>query len=166
MINETFGTSSSYSLGIFYSENSSQKQKSHLIWGILFGLMGRQVMSWAASLIVACKYSSYENTLSLQCAAAPVVPNKLLRICLQTELCCKSVTSKLLDQFKYICIFFEMMKISQTQIWLNLGLILRTSCGIKNLNVVSIISTLCVIESSASPTHHSQMVLSYNCAYP
>ena len=47
------------------SVNSSQKPKSHLILIILFALIGRQVMHWAASLMVACKHSPSIKTLLL-----------------------------------------------------------------------------------------------------
>ena len=104
-------------------------------------------MNWDEYLILACKHSPSGKTFSLWYAALLLL-NKLLHVCLLTDLCCKSVTSLVLDLFESICILLLIMKSSSPQIWRILGVILRTCGGINNLNVVSIISTFCVTEST------------------
>ena len=133
---------------MFYSVHSSQQPKSHLIWIVLFGLMGKQVLPWAESLIVEYKHSPSGNTSYLSCESL-VVLNKLLCVCLPKYLCCKYFTSLVQDLFKSICVTLGMMQRSHSQIWRNLGVILRTCIGINDLNVVSLISTLFVTESTA-----------------
>ena len=147
---------------VLHQEFSTQYKinKSHLIWIILFGLIGRQVIHWAASLILACKHSPSVNTLSLYYAALVLI-NKVFNFCLLIDLCWKCVTILVLGLFESICTSLEMMQSLHPQIWRNLGVILRTCGGINDLNVVSIISTFCVMESATI----SNPSLSYGLPY-
>ena len=72
----------------------------------------------------------------------------MLCMCLPIYFCYKSITILVLDLFKSICIYLGMMQRSHTQIWHNLGFILRTCGGINDVNVVLLINTLYVTKSS------------------
>ena len=71
-----------------------------------------------------------------------------------------------MDLFKWIYTSLGTMQSSHPKIWRNLGVILWTFGGIKDLNVVSFISTLCVIESTtlANPPFSNIFIISL-CRY-
>ena len=94
--------------------------------------------------------------------------NKYTVLCvfLPKHLCCKSITSFVLDLFKSICISLGIIQSSHSHIWLNLGVILRNCCGINNVNGVSLIRTFYATESATlSNTPFSEGFIISLCIY-